>query len=235
MNSLPFVPIFVALALSIAWLIFYLREDVHPEPKRLLLAVFVAGMATAPLAILLECGWLTLLGGACGETNAVPAFLAFLGYAFIEETLKFAPVAIGISRSREFDEPVDAMIYLVVSALGFAAVENMFFLWRPFNESIGFGIQVAGLRFVGATLLHVLASAVVGYFFAVALIIRERATFLIALGVGLATILHALFNSLILLNSRTSLVFLGALLVSLILVVAAYFNRLRRIAGRPSV
>lgn len=232
MPGLPFLSIFTALALSVAWLVFYLREDVHPEPKRLLLAVFAGGMAMAPLAILLECGWLTVLGGACGETTGTPTFLAFLGYAFIEETLKFAVVALGVSRSREFDEPVDAMIYLIVSALGFAAVENAFFLWKPFGESIGFGAQVAGLRFVGATLLHVLVSAVVGYFFAVALIIRERAALLIALGVGLATILHAVFNSLILMNSRMSFIFLGALLVSLILVVAAYFNRLRRIAGR---
>ncbi|MBI2624545.1 PrsW family intramembrane metalloprotease [Candidatus Parcubacteria bacterium] len=234
MPGLPFLSIFAAFALSVAWLVFYLREDTHPEPKRLLLAVFLGGMATAPVAILLECGWLTFLGGACGESSGTPTFLAFLGYAFIEETLKFLVVAIGVSRSKEFDEPVDAMIYLIVSALGFAAVENMFFLWRPFTESVGFGIQVAGLRFVGATLLHVLVSAVVGYFFALAIIMRERAYALIAFGLGLATILHALFNSLILLNSRTSLVFLGLLLVALILVVAAYFTKLRRVANRTN-
>lgn len=232
-SGLPFLSIFAALGLSFAWLIFYLHEDEHPEPKRLVLAVFAGGMAVTPIALLLECSWWQLLGGACGSATA-PSFFAFIGFAFIEEVLKFAVVALGVSHSREFDEPVDAMVYLIVSALGFAAVENFFFLWAPFGQSVGFGIQVAGLRFVGATLLHVLTSAVLGYFFALGLIMRERTTLLLALGLGLATLLHALFNSLILINNRVSLVLLGALLISLIITVAAYLARLKRIAGRAA-
>ncbi|TSD03009.1 MAG: hypothetical protein Greene071436_358 [Parcubacteria group bacterium Greene0714_36] len=38
----------------IFWLLFYLREDRHPEPKRLLIATFLGGMASAGLAVVLE-------------------------------------------------------------------------------------------------------------------------------------------------------------------------------------
>lgn len=33
---------------SVIWLAFYLRKDIHPEPKKWLFLIFLAGMAITP-------------------------------------------------------------------------------------------------------------------------------------------------------------------------------------------
>jgi len=48
--------IFLGLAPSIIWLLFYLRRDVHPEPKSEVIKVFFYGMLVALGAIFLERG-----------------------------------------------------------------------------------------------------------------------------------------------------------------------------------
>ena len=66
-------------------------------------------------------------------------------------------------RFRVFDEPLDGVIYLVTAALGFSALENVFFLITPAQGGDLLRTIVTGdLRFIGASLLHTLASATIG-------------------------------------------------------------------------
>jgi len=65
-----------------------------------------------------------------------------------------------------FDEPTDAMIYCIIAALGFASVENLMILFKISFPDFGQAIGIMGFRFLGATLLHTLASAMVGYWLA---------------------------------------------------------------------
>ena len=91
--------ILLAFLPPVFWLLFYLREDKHPEPKTLLLLSFVGGMVAALLALFAECVWAFFLTGSCGGlgiTNANP-FLIFLGISLIEEYVKYLPVKFLIS------------------------------------------------------------------------------------------------------------------------------------------
>ncbi len=183
----------------ILWLLFYLREDRHPEPKFLLLLTFVGGMASALLALAAECAWVFVASGSCGggiSPGLNPAIL-FLGIAFIEEYVKYLPVKFLVIGRADFDEPVDGMIYMMTAALGFAALENTLFIFPVFSENIFAGLEVAANRFLGANLLHALSSGIVGFFLARRWFHPHRHHF-IALGVILATLLHAGFNYLIL-------------------------------------
>ena len=107
------------------WLLFYLRADRHPEPKHLLLRAFIGGMASAGLAIVAELvvigkdGLLTLDERLIGNV-----IIVFLIIGLIEEYVKYLPIKFLIERKREFDEPIDGMIYMMTAALGFAALEN---------------------------------------------------------------------------------------------------------------
>src|SRR3989344_8620915 len=182
----------------IFWLLFYLREDRHPEPKRLLLMAFLGGMASAGLAIVVEIlvigqeGLLSLNEGVIGN-----AFMIFLVIGLIEEYVKYLPVKFLIERRKDFDESVDAMIYMMTSALGFAALENALFIFPLLHVNLPLGLEVTANRFLGANLLHALSSGIVGFFLARAWFHPHRHHF-IGLGIALATLLHAAFNYLIL-------------------------------------
>jgi RsiW-degrading membrane proteinase PrsW (M82 family) len=51
---------------------------------------------------------------------------------------------------------------MIISALGFAAIENIFLLTPLFDKDFTATLHIAFSRFLGATLLHVLASATIG-------------------------------------------------------------------------
>ena len=217
----------------IFWLLFYLREDRHPEPKRLLLAAFLGGMAAAGLAVVME---VLVLGrkGASALDGATlgGAVVTFLIIALIEEYVKYLAVKLLIEKRRDFNEPVDAMIYMMTAALGFAALENALFLLPVFHQNVALGIDIAANRFLGANLLHALSSGIVGFFLARAWFHPHRRHF-VALGIVAASLLHALFNTLILVREGISqgtwyLILLLALMATMVFID---FERLKRRDG----
>jgi RsiW-degrading membrane proteinase PrsW (M82 family) len=214
----------------VLWLLFYLREDRHPEPKRLLLAAFIGGMAAAVLAIVVEITVLGQSGLLTFEGRTVrTALLIFLAIALIEEYLKYLPVKFLIEKRGDFDEPVDAMIYMMTSALGFAALENALFLLPIFHSSVPAGLAITVNRFLGANLLHALSSGLVGFFLSRAWFHPHRRHF-IALGVIGASLLHALFNTLILIREDVAqgTWYLILLLGVMTMMVLIDFERLKK-------
>jgi RsiW-degrading membrane proteinase PrsW (M82 family) len=189
----PFVFI-VSLIPGFAWTFFFLQEDDHPEPPRLLLLVFIGGMLGA-LGIA-SVGIIIRNQLFSGQPDLTIPYLTIT--ALLEEVGKFEMVYVLVRNRPAFDEPVDAMVYMVVGALGFATLENIGYLSQEAARSPLFGsvIEVASLRFVGSTLLHALSSGFVGYFWALS-IRRFSAPIPIIFGLGVATVLHTYFNYLI--------------------------------------
>lgn len=205
---------------ALIWLYFWLHEDIHPEPKRLILKAFMGGVLAIPFALLLEalvyCGGARLFltaaeSRACG--TAFPPFIAFasafspiaiVAFAAAEEYVKYKAAKIFVLKGKEFDEPVDAMIYLITAALGFAAFENFFFLISAFGKGVFEGLVVGNLRFLGATLLHALSSGIVGYAIALSFYANTRRKLYTTYGLVLATALHAVFNFTIINEANTS-------------------------------
>lgn len=176
----------------LAWLWFWRREDsAHPEPRRLIALAFLAGMVAVGIVIPLEKMAAPYLGAQT---------LVFTAWSAMEELAKYLMARVTVLRRREDDEPIDPVIYMVTVALGFAAAENTLFLLSPLaGETLAQTLITGNLRFVGATLLHVLSSAVIGVALALSFYKRKKDKRLYALaGVILACALHAVFNFLIL-------------------------------------
>ena len=176
---------------ALAWLWFWLKEDSHPEPKRLIALAFIGGMLTVVLVVPIQ----KFVAGMLLSQTAM-----FAAWSTIEEFAKYAVAWLLVLHRRENDEPIDAVIYMVALALGFAGLENALFLLSPLaGETLVQTVITGNLRFIGATLLHVFSSAVVGLFLAYAFykprLLRE---WYAALGVILASLLHIAFNFLIL-------------------------------------
>lgn len=236
--------IFLAFVPPILWLVFYLREDRHPEPKLLLILTFVGGMASAFIALALELfvlGREGIIGGLL--TLSATPFMFFAVIALIEEYVKYLPVKFLVVQRLDFDEPIDGMIYMMTAALGFAAVENALFILPFFfdmvkdvisvlpltQENIVLSFDVAANRFLGANLLHALSSGIVGFFLAKTWFHPHRHHFLF-LGIVLATFLHAIFNYLILVREALpqGTFYIILLLAVMAIMVLVDFERLKK-------
>ncbi len=188
MQSTYFAIAFLAgLIPALFWVWFWLREDSRkPEPYFLIAISFIAGMAVVPMALPLQKLAVELYTGA----NMVVVWV------IVEELLKYAVALALIFWNREVDEPIDMVIYMIVVALGFAALENALFIFNPLIVGNYLDSAITGgFRFLGATLLHVLASGTVGVCLALAYY-RSKLVQVLAGTVGLfiAIVLHALFN-----------------------------------------
>lgn len=162
------LPIFFGLAPSVIWLLIFLRRDSHPESNKMILKIFFYGVLITLVAAMVEMGIAGSLAKKIGIYPLLTSLIyTFVGIAFIEEFLKYLVVRGKVLNNPEFDEPVDAMLYMIIAALGFAALENILIL-LPGESPLLFyeTLTVSALRFVGATFLHALCSGLVGYFLA---------------------------------------------------------------------
>jgi RsiW-degrading membrane proteinase PrsW (M82 family) len=208
---------------SIIWLLFYLRKDVHPESNQAILRIFFYGMLVAFAAIFLEIGF--------KKISSSLLLYIFIGGALIEESLKYLVVKFKVLRSSELDEPVDIMLYMIIAGLGFAALENILILinYHPFLE-LPKTLEIITLRFLTATFLHALCSGVVGYFLAISFFNIKNQKKLLLTGLGIAIILHGLYNlSIIKIDGWEKFILPIIILVGTALFVSIGFKKLKRL------
>lgn len=220
--------IIIGLLPGFVWLRFYLHEDLHPEPKGLVAYAFIAGAGAALAALLIELPLHKNIFPNIGIAEL--SIYSLLIVSTVEELFKFSAAYLAVHKSPAFDEPVDAMVYTVVAALGFATVENIGAATGVATSqaaALQTIFQVTSLRFIGATLLHSLTSATVGYFWA--LDIRdflERKNLYIGLAAAVA--LHTVFNYLILQYGNLAYIVMFLSVVGFF--VLSDFEKLRRLA-----
>jgi len=207
---------------ALFWLWFWLQEDNHPEPKYVIAGTFLVGAVSTFLALPLE----------RYTQGFIPSgFYLIFVLALIEETTKYCATAWSAFSSKNYDEPTDAMIYMVTAALGFAAFENFLFLTKSFNADgmAGF-LLTSNIRFIGATLLHVVASAFVGATIAAgfyrSIYSRIAWTFV---GILCASGLHALFNFFILHNEGQNSPSVFVLLWASVIATFLFFEAVKRL------
>ncbi len=173
---------------SLIWLWFWLREDSeHGEPKWLLAASFFGGIVAVLIAILIE----KSIQDVVADTN-----IKYILWAATEEILKFMAVTVIVLKSKYNDEPLKPMIYCIVVALGFAALENALFLIEPVSiGAIAQSIVTGNMRFIGATLVHIVCSATIGFALGETFYRGMVSKFIaIATAIAAAIILHSIFN-----------------------------------------
>jgi RsiW-degrading membrane proteinase PrsW (M82 family) len=220
--------VFAGFFPSLAWLWFWLREDSeHPEPRRLIALAFAGGMVMVAVVIPIEEYVQSF------QLFATSQILLLTAWAFIEELCKYVSARTLVLWRREDDEPIDPVMYMVTTALGFSAVENALFLFSPLGGGTVLAtIQTGDLRFVGATLVHVLSSAVIGVMLGLTFYDHQKwmRPFAVSVGVILATLLHGTFNFFILsAGPQQTILVLTFVWVGVILLLAAleWIKRIR--------
>ncbi|KKU91632.1 MAG: Membrane protein [Candidatus Jorgensenbacteria bacterium GW2011_GWA1_48_11] len=212
---------------ALIWLLFFLREDIHPEPKKMILYVFcLGGLASVP-TLLIQIFFQKL-------TVALPLseLVLIVGLALFEEIFKFLAAYVAVRKNPAFDEPIDAMVYMITAALGFATIENIFITGNSLDAANVFAtsnaLTVLSVRFVGATMLHALTSGLLGYYWAKGLLRKSPKSFLTP-AVLLVTLIHAFFNYVVLLFQDFNLIFPSIFLVFIAFFVFIDFEKLRSV------
>lgn len=218
----------------ILWLLFWLREDHYPEPKREIVFVFFAGMVSVAAALILEnifLGINSIFQKIFIYSVGTFQILNLLGFAIVEEISKTSAAFFTAIKSKYFDEPEDGIIYLITAALGFAAMENVLFITGSLKVGVGQSLVVSAFRFINAVLLHVSSAAIIGAGFAFSFYHKTHRNKDVVFAIVIASLLHALYNYLIIKNidsvvgqfSATLLV-VGGAIITLIL-----FEKARRL------
>ncbi len=207
---------------AILWLWFWLKEDnKKPEPTGIIILSFIAGMAAVIIVLPIEKIAFKIFSDQT---------VLLLSWSMIEEIIKFSAIFVVALQSRYFDEPVDALVYMITVALGFAALENSMFLIGPLTSGNFVETFLTGnMRFMGATLLHTVTSASIGIAMGLSFYKgRITKTLSVLIGMTVAIVLHTLFNFFIINNNgNTFTVFLFLWIA--IIVVILFFEKVRRI------
>ncbi len=218
------VALFGGIFPALFWLWFWLKEDKeHPEPKGLIFLTFLIGMATVIFVLPFE-----QLARVHIDNNT----LLTTSWAAMEEIIKYLAVSLVAFKSAYADEPLDFPIYMITAALGFAALENTLFLVHPLSVSdTTVSLLTGNLRFLGATLLHAVASSIIGIsiglsFYGTWL---EKKLYLVG-GILTAISLHSLFNFFIMKNDGANFFSVFGFLWIVTIITILMFEKLRRMS-----
>jgi RsiW-degrading membrane proteinase PrsW (M82 family) len=134
----------------------------RPEPIRTRRLVALAGMLSVIPALILEIAVGNTLGERLGPsmTYQGATFKAFIVAAAIEEACKIGVVYWVVWRRPEFDERMDGIVYASRAGLGFALVENIFYLLQ--QGTLGGQLQTWILRAVLAVPGHAMWTGMAG-------------------------------------------------------------------------
>jgi len=219
---------------SLIWLFYYLRKDLHPEPKRMIIKIFLWGALITLPVFFVQIGLTRLLGTININPLAKSLIYWFLIIAFSEEFFKYLVIRIKVINSPHLDEPLDIMLYMVVASLGFAALENVLYLFPPtgqisFNQIMDRTLIIDLIRFVGAIFLHTLCSAVIGYSLAISFCeVKTKHISLIA-GILMATVLHGIYDfSIMTLDGYIKFAIPAIVILVLAILVFSGFERLKK-------
>lgn len=239
--------IFIALIPGVFWVWFYRREDrKNPEPRKLIIKVFLWGMAITVPAVVFEFAADFFVSFMTSEKFYIAALASFLIIAPIEEYFKYFVIKKGVYENPAFDEPLDGIIYGVVAGLGFASLENILVI---FSE----GQNAIILRFATATLMHAITTGIVGYYLGIAkfalhqvkkeeldekkLLLSSDQDFgqknkeksLVSQGLAIAIFLHGLYNVIVSIQTVLALILVVMLLTIMYLLLSAKIQKIKKV------
>jgi len=203
------VPILAVLP-AIFWFFVFLRQDrLDPEPKSLIFKLFLLGSLGGLVASILEIAllsffpssfqelFLNVLEEPVEQIKSIEFLLSFgllmLIFAAIEEILKITVVREFTFYHPHFTQVVDGAIFGISSALGFATLENIVYLFEGYFQA-GFSALalIFVIRFFASTLLHALTTGIAGYYLGKAKFSVRKGVFW--QGLAAAIIIHSVFN-----------------------------------------
>ena len=178
------------------WAFYHYYTDRHlPEPISHLLLAFALGVGSSYLAMLmyqsLDLVNLRYDAYLLAETN-LPGLFAYavLVIGVIEELAKIIPFLLFVIHFKEFDEPIDGIIYGSFIALGFASVENIQYTQFVSNME-------AFARGFAGPVVHIVFASIWGYYIGRAYLCRRNVGPTIFAAFAITAILHGIYDFIV--------------------------------------
>ena len=141
---------------------FFVMSDKFREPNKEIIKVFVYGIIITIPAFYLN----TFLGEIFASRSISESLIrSFLTAAPVEETLKFCVLYFLVYKMKDFNEPIDGIVYGVTVSLGFATLENFYYVYYISDYVDGSARAFAIVRSFTAVPAHGVFGVAMGYFF----------------------------------------------------------------------
>lgn len=156
--------ILAALLPALLLFVYIWKKDTQKEPTSWLVKAVLWGVAICLPVAIVEMGIEAMLFGAGGKPTDLlgTTTMAFLVAALPEETFKLFALWMVLRKNPYFDEHFDGIVYAVCVGLGFAAVENIMYI---FSEEDWFATAIA--RALLAVPGHYAFAILMGYYYSV--------------------------------------------------------------------
>ena len=148
---------------SILIISFFVYSDKFKEPRSEIIKVFIYGILITIPAYFLN----TFLSNFFYENTRVGEGLisSFLTAAPVEEGLKLFVLYYFVYKMKDFNEPVDGIVYGVTVSLGFATLENIYYVYLLADYFDTSSMSLALVRSFSAVPAHAVFGLFMGYFF----------------------------------------------------------------------
>ena len=205
---------------SILIILFFVNSDKFKEPTKEIIKIFFLGILITIPAYILN----TYIGDFLYKNTEVSEGLisSFLTAAPVEEGLKLSVLYYFVYKMKEFNEPIDGIVYGVTASLGFATLENIYYVYLLADDFEITSMALAVIRSFSAVPAHAVFGIFMGYFFMKYSFIKKGDNLFFAFIIPF--VLHGCYN--LFLNSN----FYVALILIMIawIVALIQFSRLKK-------
>ena len=176
----------------------YLRDKYEREPILSLLKALLTGIFIVLPIVFIE----GLIVQFCSSLPGLlyPLFKGFFVASITEEGFKFFAFMLFFWRSRNFNERFDGIVYAVYISLGFAAVENIFYVYKG-------GYEIGLLRALTAVPAHALFGTVMGFHLGNARFYPEKRNIQLLLAFLMPFTWHGLYDFLLMGQKEILIIF----------------------------
>ena len=204
----------VTILPSILIVLFFVKSDRFKEPTKEIVKVFFLGILITIPAYFLN----SYFSQIWYSTNASEGLISsFLTAAPVEEGLKLSVLYFFVYKMKDFNEPIDGIVYGVTVSLGFATLENIYYVYLLADYFETTSMTLAILRSFSAIPAHAVFGIFMGYFFMKYVFIKKGDNLIFAFLVPF--VLHGCYN---LFTSSNFLVSLILILIAWILAIRMF-------------
>ena len=205
---------------SILIILFFINSDKFKEPTKEIIKIFFLGILITIPAYILN----TYIGDFLYKKTELSEGLisSFLTAAPVEEGLKLSILYYFVYKMKDFNEPIDGIVYGVTVSLGFATLENLYYVYLLADYFETTSMALAVIRSFSAVPAHAVFGIFMGYFFMKYSFIKKGDNLFFAFIIPF--VLHGCYNLFLNSNFYVALILIMiAWIVALIL-----FSRLKK-------
>ena len=218
-NYIP--SLLAASVFPLLFLYFLIKIDVfETESFKDIIYVFLFGLVIS----FFLCIPYVIFREVVGDNYATNLFGCVIAVALPEEIIKIIPFLLVLKYRKFVNEPIDFLIYSSASALGFAFYENI-------NYIIGYSEtgNIVAIRSFLPSVMHMVVSSI--FSFGIFLYLKSKKIKFIFVGLILASLIHAIYNTLFIIAPIILLIILVyySKLIQSLLNISPYYDKSKEI------